>query len=505
MKKILILFSILFASIFAQEQGYLDGNLIHVDYTGNYANNYFKANGVSDGTEKIIADPYLPNNYLIKDRYGNYNSMVFIPAFNWTPTLGFSAVGRASENFQNSDAELNEADNDTLTLNANCSAVDDAYNGCYLVYNSEWRVIIDYIGASKKAILVRFTVRPTSANTYVMHAVHPAFIVNGVIAKGIYIGKYEANIINSTGTIQTSTTTYSGASWDTGTEWITAGKCAHSKVNLEPQVNIDYDAAKAACDGMNLSTDAIGTTGIFHLITNAEWAAIALWCRQQVTGLSQLWCRGNNLYGLDADDKSVMFNPNSTDAGIIGVSQAVGKGGSGGYKTAHNREISGIFDLNGNVYEWCSGLRVSEGKIYVAGNTNTSPLTGGNSFEATEVNYYDTGLYFNWDGVSSIVTWSASDRGTTMNGASPDYKSQAFNNNNTGANDLLKKLAIAPVNVGGDYGSDYLYVRNFSERLPIRGGSWSNGTNAGVFYLFLYSPRTNTNSYIGFRVAFVKL
>lgn len=39
------------------------------------------------------------------------------------------------------------------------------------------------------------------------------------------------------------------------------------------------------------------------------------------------------------------------------------------------------------------------------------------------------------------------------------------------------------------------------ERLPIRGGNWNNGSNAGVFALNLNNSRSNANSNIGFRPA----
>jgi len=39
------------------------------------------------------------------------------------------------------------------------------------------------------------------------------------------------------------------------------------------------------------------------------------------------------------------------------------------------------------------------------------------------------------------------------------------------------------------------------ERLPIRGGNWNNGSNAGVFALNLNNPRSNASSNIGFRPA----
>ena len=38
-------------------------------------------------------------------------------------------------------------------------------------------------------------------------------------------------------------------------------------------------------------------------------------------------------------------------------------------------------------------------------------------------------------------------------------------------------------------------------RLPICGGNWNNGANAGVFNVNLNNPRSNSNSNIGFRSA----
>lgn len=37
--------------------------------------------------------------------------------------------------------------------------------------------------------------------------------------------------------------------------------------------------------------------------------------------------------------------------------------------------------------------------------------------------------------------------------------------------------------------------------MPICGGNWNNGANAGVFNVNLNNPRSNANSNIGFRSA----
>ena len=38
--------------------------------------------------------------------------------------------------------------------------------------------------------------------------------------------------------------------------------------------------------------------------------------------------------------------------------------------------------------------------------------------------------------------------------------------------------------------------------MPIRGGNWGNGADAGLAALNLNNPRSNSNANIGFRVAF---
>ena len=38
--------------------------------------------------------------------------------------------------------------------------------------------------------------------------------------------------------------------------------------------------------------------------------------------------------------------------------------------------------------------------------------------------------------------------------------------------------------------------------MPIRGGNWNNGANAGAFSLNLNNPRSNVSTSLGFRAAF---
>lgn len=71
---------------------------------------------------------------------------------------------------------------------------------------------------------------------------------------------------------------------------------------------------------------------------------------------------------------------------------------------------------------------------------------------------------------------------------------------------LLRSLALLPDEGAqeADYEGDYFWWNNgVAERCVFRGGGWNNGPNAGVFYLYGDNSRSYSNTYIGFRSAFI--
>ena len=66
------------------------------------------------------------------------------------------------------------------------------------------------------------------------------------------------------------------------------------------------------------------------------------------------------------------------------------------------------------------------------------------------------------------------------------------------SNQLLRRLLLEP-SLALPQGR--IYMRNFGERLPARGGAWGDGANAGLAAVNLNNSRVNTNTNIGFRVA----
>ena len=65
------------------------------------------------------------------------------------------------------------------------------------------------------------------------------------------------------------------------------------------------------------------------------------------------------------------------------------------------------------------------------------------------------------------------------------------------ATEQMKELALYP----GEPEA-YLYADTEGERLPVAGGDWLDGADAGVFHLGLGTARSNSNGHVGFRSAF---
>lgn len=314
------------------------------------------------------------------------------------------------------------------------------------------------------------------ANTFAGATIHPAFMVNGV-QKRIFIGKYQV-------------------SQNSASQYVThAGKAVkHS---------LSFDEFLSAINALNGS----GITG-FHMMTNAEWALIGLLCKYY----NQM-PYGNNNYGRDIDDKAITGQFEAGSTAVFGSSSGNGArwlAGSGGVLTSHNRQADGIFDLNGNVWEWVGGLRLNEGEIQILENNNAADYTKDQGASSTEWKAILADGTLVAPGTANTLKLDSSSPGSVVEtivnqDVDPDYQNNTFESQTTALSgagiDLLKKLAVHPYTTG--LGSDQIYFRNYGERLPVRGGSWSVGTAAGVFSLYLNNLRSLVYSNLGSRVAFV--
>ena len=312
---------------------------------------------------------------------------------------------------------------------------------------------------------------------------HPAFIVNGQEIPGFYYSKYQNHVNNGV---------------------------AYSLPAEDPTVNITFDTAIARCTAKG--------TG-WHLSTNAEWAAIALWCKK-----NGFMPYGNNDYGKDIRESN--YRAILTLKGTDGQTNRVATG-TGPLSWSHDQTLSGIWDMNGNVNEWQGGIRTVWGELQILANNDAADpdnpqnvtstcwkainATTGALVEpecsTTDMTGTTSGNTVRLDYVSD--TWVFT---TSITNVQTEHKRCAFgkltytDTIGEAAKVLLRALALLPDEGAeeADYEGDYAYWHNgVSERSVFRGGNYTYNTGAGVFSIIGYSARSLPAVHIGFRSAYI--
>jgi hypothetical protein len=167
-------------------------------------------------------------------------------------------------------------------------------------------------------------------------------------------------------------------------------------------------------------------------------------------------------------------------------------------------------------WNWIDGLKIVDGEIFTPGDNN---------FDLPEKDWPSLGVFFDDINGSPVLSKEIThysepgpkgadddrdDGYTHLNHLSrlgysvfPETKENDFSNNE------LEKLAqmlihpsATPVLAETD---DDIWVRNYGERLPFRGGLWGNGSGAGLASLHLDSRRSYSSGSIGLRPAFINL
>lgn len=314
--------------------------------------------------------------------------------------------------------------------------------------------------------------------------VHPAFTVSGERKDVLYIGKYQ------------------------GRE--SAGR-VYSLPGEDPYTGVGLDAFEESC--------RLKGPG-HHCVTAAEWAFLALWSRKSGT-----MPRGNNQWGEDVGESGIAAVPTSYETGESHKGEPARTAtGTGPVAWSHDGTLSGVWDLNGNVWEWTVGVRLVRGELQVIPYNNAADRnvhTGDKSFLWRAVNAsaagYDT-LFIEPDGEGTTagsvkLNWTGDHWvwDTAVVGTEDTERSAAFGTTELGGGlsefckTYLRAMALAPEEGAGadSYGGDVFRANNGAgEVCAARGGCWKDGTAAGVFSLDLSRPRMAAAEYIGVRPAF---
>lgn len=312
-------------------------------------------------------------------------------------------------------------------------------------------------------------------------SIHPAFIVNGSQIPGFWYSKYE-NVVHN-------------------------GK-AYSLPGEDPKVKADFDSACACCEEKGYG---------WHMSTAVEWAAVALWSRKNGT-----LPYGNNNYGKDTRETEykAIQTAQDTSGNVIRVAT-----GTGPLTWSHDRTMSGVWDMNGNVWEWQAGIRVVWGELQIfANNDAADPDNPQNkasacwkAINAADGSLVDPECTANGEAVLSGSTvrvdyasgaWTYSTTISTSTGtASCTFATIRTDDTiSDAAKVMLRALAMLPDEgaEASSYENDNAMMRNdMAECVIFRGGSRDNSTGAGLFYICGVFPRDTLSDVIGFRSAYI--
>ena len=300
--------------------------------------------------------------------------------------------------------------------------------------------------------------------------VHPGFKVDTVEKDVMYFSKFQNIVMNDR---------------------------AYSLPLRDPKHTINFDSSLTVCRNKGKG---------WSLTPFSLWAAVALWTKKNGT-----MPRGNNNYGQDHAYAYEKGTPAARD-GSNRVTRCLT--GSGPKTWYHDHTKNGIADLNGNVNEWCAGMRLVDGEINIipyanAMDPDVSLAAGSTAWKAiaTDGSLVEPGTAgsLKYDYLNSKITLingTVTDDGSTGRGTG--FKDLALDTGLT-APELIKALILYPEEAGDVYGGDYRYATLGGERMPICGGDWASTGNAGVFCVSLSYSRSGARDHIGFRAAYCPL
>lgn len=264
---------------------------------------------------------------------------------------------------------------------------------------------------------------------------------------------------------------------------------AYSLPFKTPATNINFDKAVEVCRNKGVG---------WHLMSNAEWSSVALWSK-----INNTQPYGNNNYGCDKDRPWIRGE--TATYGTDGKINLI-KTGSMGALSSHDHTDFGVMDLNGNVWEWVSGVRLVYGELQVLIDVIS---TEWKALNAKATSYADLFVAPNssdtvkLDYVLSHWQWQDTDILSSANSIrNSTFDATTYSGLSNFCCRYIQALGLGPDDSASveDYGGDYFWANNGeAERCAFRGGDWVSGAGAGVFVLYFGSPRLSSAGNGGLR------
>jgi hypothetical protein len=317
------------------------------------------------------------------------------------------------------------------------------------------------------------------------YALHRAFYNAGSIRPGFFVDKYKCS--NNAG-IASSIKNRNPLSSDASNSPFSALTGSHSNIYAGA-----ITAAKTRGSRFFCNTRFIQSA--LALLANAHASAstsntFCAW--YSASGVSAP--RGsNNQYLGDVNDSTVLY----AAGGGGGV---FAKTGSANFpaKVAHNGQLSGVMDLNGNMSEINLGLTSNGSSYYLLKNSaDVSAITSGTTL-ATDA----------WGAVGLAAMYD--DIGATYESLDATTSTKFFGSSNQVLSNAVSGTAWAAAGAGipllggvggtNQFGEDSLSCARVSESCALSGGEFAL-SRTGVWSLNLGGTRSNTFSGTGFRSA----
>lgn len=314
---------------------------------------------------------------------------------------------------------------------------------------------------------------------------HCAFIVSGRVCKEFFYGSYPGVI--------------------------RAGELL-SLPGVAPGVGMNFEDANHAARSCGPG---------WHLSTNAERAALMLWCQRQ--GIS---VQGNT----DAGRSIGVSNEYGcrVDGGQLGDMQGdpATLTGSGPLSWRHDHTRWGIADLCGNLWEWQAGLRLVDGEIQIIRDNDAVYADLSRTSSAwTALRLTDGEIVA--PGSQDSAKFDAPVHCTVGNAGTPILRTRMIHHSGPIADDTnhpglmdapfrsihyeagisipANLHALGLISMLPQESRAQVYLRNYGERIFMSGGAWYSGYDAGLDALCLSHPRTHASSTVGARPAFISL